>query len=171
MPGTQHSGGHGRVGPAKKGAESSLQDQTTDTSAPDGLDAASLVYWVYYAPLQVRRGLMTESSRDLLQSYCQLLVQRDRIQVALRDSPVLIVSTVVDGAGNEHPKVSANPMLAAQRQTEQTLHTLANDLALAPAAAIRLPPKAKADTDELDAWQSAAVPTQAAKPTRRSAVQ
>jgi phage terminase small subunit len=65
---------------------------------------------------------------------------------------VLIISTVVDGAGNEHPKVSANPLLAAQRQTEATLHTLANDLCLSPAAAIRLPRQAALEQDDLDVW-------------------
>ena len=60
--------------------------------------------------------------------------------------------TVVDGAGNEHPKESANPLLAAQRQTEQTLHTLANDLALPPASAIRLPPRKQDDGDDVDDW-------------------
>jgi phage terminase small subunit len=150
--GARGSGGHGRVGPAKKGSETALQDRTEDCTPPDGMADDAVGYWRYYAALQVRRGLLTESSRDTLRSYCQVLVQRDRIEVGLRDSPVLIVSTVVDGAGNEHPKVSANPLLAAQRQTEQTLHTLANDLALPPASAIRLPPRNESETDDLDEW-------------------
>ena len=79
-------------------------------------------------------------------------MQRDRIELGLRESPVVIVSTVVDGAGNEHPKVQANPLLAAQRQTEQTLHTLGNNLALSPASAIRLPARGDAEQDDVDSW-------------------
>ena len=150
--GSHGSGGHPRGGPSKKDAHVGLQDATTDCTPPDGLTVEAEAYWRYYAPLQVKSGLLTRSSRETLRSYCQVLVQRDRIEVELRTSPVLIISTVVDGAGNEHPKVSANPLLAAQRQTEATLHTLANDLCLSPAAAIRLPRQAAPEQDDLDVW-------------------
>lgn len=150
--GSRGSGGHTRSGPSKTDAHLGLQDTTTDCTPPTGMAPEAEVYWRYIAPLQVKSGLLTLSSRETLRSYCQVLVQRDRIEDGLRTSPVLIVSTVVDGAGNEHPKVSANPLLAAQRQTEATLHTLANDLCLSPAAAIRLPRQAAPETDELEAW-------------------
>ena len=34
-------GGHARVGPAKKGAEATLQDKITDTRPPAGLSGAA----------------------------------------------------------------------------------------------------------------------------------
>jgi phage terminase small subunit len=130
--GARGSGGHARVGAAKKGAEASLQDRTEDCTPP-------IAYWRYYAPLQVRRGLWTESSRDTMRSYCQLLVKRDRLEAALDNCEIYFGGKV-------------NPLLAALRQGEQALHTLANDLALPPATAIRLPPRADAKQDDIDEW-------------------
>jgi phage terminase small subunit len=120
-------------------------------------------YWAYFAPLQVRSGLLTLSSREVLRSYCQELVTRDRLALELRTSPVLIISTVIDGAGNEHPKVSANPLLTAKRQQEATLHTLASALCLEPAAAMRLPRQAAPEVDPLDQYPSVAAKIRAVK--------
>lgn len=152
--GARGSGGHARGGPTKKDAQLGLVDLTSDITPPADLAEAARPYWDYFAPLQVRTGLLTDSSRETLRSYCQLLVQRDRIEVALRDSPVLILSTSVDGAGNEHTVLKANPLLAQQRQVEASLHTLANDLCLAPAAAIRLPRLPEPEADPLADWAS-----------------
>lgn len=143
--GARGSGGHARVGSVKKGAEASLQDRTENCTPPSGMTEAAIAYWRYYAPLQVKRGLWTESSRDTMRSYCQLLVKRDRLEAALDKCEIYFGGKV-------------NPLLAALRQGEQALHTLANDLALPPATAIRLPPRAAEKGDDLDDWGGATKP-------------
>jgi phage terminase small subunit len=150
--GARGSGGHGRGGPAKQEAQRGLQDTTADCAAPEGMSAAALEYWHYFAPLQVKRGLLTESSRLVLRNYCQLLVECDRVQAELAESKPLIFSTTVDGAGNEHPKVQANPLIGLRLRLQAQLHTLENDLCLNPATALRLPAVAEPEVDPLDEW-------------------
>lgn len=152
MPGTAMSGGHANSGPMKKGAALGLQDATTDTTPPEGMSAEALHYWAKYAALQVRKGILTEGSRDALRSYCQTLVHRDRVEKELQESAMLIVSTVVDGAGNEHPKVSANPLVSLLLKIEGTLHQLATGLVLTNAAAMRVPRVPEPEVDPLAAW-------------------
>jgi len=152
MPGARGSGGHARVGKVSKDAQRGLQDSTTDCTPPDGLGPAALGYWQYYAPLQVLRGLLTRTSRHILRNYCQLLAECDRVQVALEESAPLILTTTVDGAGNEHVKATANPLIAARLKLQQQLHTLENDLALNPATALRLPQTPEVEVDPLEAW-------------------
>ena len=152
MPGARGSGGHARVGKVSKDAHRGLQDTTSDCTPPVGLAGAALAYWHEYAPVQVQRGLLTLSSRNILRDYCELRVEKDRIQQALEESAPLILTTTVDGAGNEHIKATANPLINARLKVQQQLHTLENDLALNPATALRLPQTPEVEEDPLEAW-------------------
>ena len=128
MPGARGSGGHGRVGPPKKGAERRLADALTETAAPVGLSAAATAYWRYYAPILLQRKLWTASSRDVLRNYCEALVLRDRLQQELEVAPLVCVETS-----------KAHPLLAQIRAVRLECRQHANDLCLPPAAAVRTP--------------------------------
>jgi phage terminase small subunit len=144
--GARGSGGHSRSGPGKKGAAASLLDSTKDCTPPEAMTAAELKYWSYFAPLQAKAGLLTRSSREQLRSYCELAVLRDRIMAVLRVCNV----EVEDALGN----IKAHPLLAQRRQTEASLHMLANDRCLSPAAALRIPRGQEPEADPVDTWAS-----------------
>lgn len=150
--GARGSGGHARGGPAKKGAEASLPDTTTDCTPPAGMSVEALVYWNHHAPLQAARGLLTQSGRFLLRRYCQIAALFDRVIAEQDRTEVLMLTSTVDGAGNEKIKAENNPLGARAIQLSQQMHTLESDLLLSPAAAMRMPAATKDDWDDLDAW-------------------
>ena len=150
--GARGSGGHVRVGPSKKDAPASLPDTTGDCSAPAGMGDEARVYWDYFAPLQASKGLLTRSGRFLLRRYCQILAHFDRVMAAADSSEVLMITSTVDGAGNEKLKAENNPLGARVVQLSQQLHTLESDLCLSPAAALRVPKAETPEVDTLDQW-------------------
>ena len=108
--GARGSGGHSRVGPTKKGAEASLPDTTTDCTPPAGMSVEALAYWNHHAPLQAARGLLTQSGRFLLRRYCQIAALFDRVIAEQDRTEVLMLTSTVDGAGNEKIKAENNPL-------------------------------------------------------------
>lgn len=136
-----------------------MPDATTDVTPPDGLTEKALFYWHYFAPVQVKRGLMTVTGRFLLRRYCQLLDLFDRVQKESETSEVLILNSIVDSAGRETIKAENNPLGSRLVQLSQQLRSLETDLLLSPAAAIRMPARADGDGDEVDEWDG--------KPPRR----
>lgn len=149
--GSRGSGGHTRSGPPKD-AYAGLPDSTSDCSAPGGMTAEARVYWEYFAPLQAGKGLLTLAGRFLLRRYCQLQAHLDRVIAAMDASEVLMLSSVVDAAGNERIKAENNPLGSRAIALSQQLHTLESDLCLSPAAAMRLPARPVAEQDDLEAW-------------------
>jgi P27 family predicted phage terminase small subunit len=104
-------------------------------------------FWGYYAPLQAARGLLTHESRDVLANYCTALatVARLKRQQAMPEYRDVMLSVTVDGAGNEHVKAVANPLLLRVEKWIAICHTLENDLGMNPATAMRMP-RAEEDT-------------------------
>ena len=146
MAGARGSGGHGRVGPTKKGAESRLTDAIALISPPNGLSEAASDYWRYYASILRDRKLWTSSARDVLRNYCDALVLRDRIQAELEHSPLAFLVPKVDSDGGTRDEIKAHPLLSQIRAVRLECRQHANDLCLPPAAAIRVP--AQGQTDE-----------------------
>ena len=113
----------------------------------------ALAYWRHHAPIQASRGLLTESGRFLLRRYCQIAAHFDRVMAAADQSEVLMITSTVDGAGNEKIKAENNPLGARVIQLSQQMHTLESDLCLSPAAAIRMPARGgEEEVDPLEAW-------------------
>lgn len=149
--GSRGSGGHSRSGPSKTDM-AGLPDTTEDCTPPPGMTAEARAYWDYYAPVQARKGLLTTSGRFLLRRYCQISAYFDRVMQAADEAAVLILSTVIDGAGNERPRIDNNPAGARLIALSQQMHTLESDLCLSPAAALRVPARPETEKDELEQW-------------------
>lgn len=120
--GARGSGGHGRSARAKKGTAPRVADAISDVAPPFGLSDAAAAYWGYYAPILRLRKLWTASSRDVLRSYCDALVLRDRLQAAIDAAPFLDMKAI-----------------AQVRAIRLECRQHANDLCLPPAAAVRTP--------------------------------
>jgi phage terminase small subunit len=160
MAGTRASGGHARVGPTKKGAEATLQDLITDTTPPVAMtDDAALDHWRYYAPLLVRRGIFTESGRDVLVNLCTALAMRDRLERDVASMPTAFMVPVVNSAGEESEAIKKNPLLAELRAVRLECRQHMNDLALSPAAAMRMPARPDGKGDDIDDWGGGRKPT------------
>jgi P27 family predicted phage terminase small subunit len=147
MAGARGSGGHSRVGPKKKGAESKLTDAIAQISPPNGLSEAASDYWRYYAAILRDRKLWTVSARDTLRCYCDALVSRDRMQAQLDVEPLTFLVPKVDPDGGTHDEPRAHPLLAQIRAVRLECRQHANDLCLPPAAAIRVPGQAAEDEE------------------------
>lgn len=147
MAGARGSGGHARVGPIKKGAESRLTDAIALISPPNGLSEAASDYWRYYAAILRDRKLWTSSARDVLRNYCDALVLRDRIQTELEHAPLAFLVPKVDSDGGTRDEIKAHPLLAQIRAVRLECRQHANDLCLPPAAAIRVPAQGQPDEE------------------------
>jgi phage terminase small subunit len=106
---------------------------------PPHLTEAERSQWAYYAPLLAER--LTLEARDTLAKYCTALatVERLKAQMAADEYRDLMITTTVDGAGNEHRTAKPNPLLVQLRQWVLLCRGYESDLLLSPAAAIRAP--------------------------------
>ena len=156
------SGGHSRVGPLprsgssnmlkgkskRRGAASRLLPMPAAPDPPPHLDDAEAAVWGYYAPLLAVDGRLSPKSIDALARYCMAVVQVRYLRQQLRESAPVIVSTVVDSAGNEREIAKANPLDAMVRSWMDKARALENDLVLNPASLLRVPTQAPDDDDE-----------------------
>lgn len=155
------SGGHGRVGPLPQPGSSSLLRGKSKRGGPTArltpmvvpappahLEADEVAIWQHYAPLLAADGRLSPKSIDALARYCTAVVQVRTLRAALRASAPVIISTTVDGAGNEREIVKANPLDAMLRSWMDKARALENDLVLNPASLLRVPPQTEPEVDD-----------------------
>jgi phage terminase small subunit len=148
--------GNHRSGPPRK-AKPILKDPITDVSAPRDLGKAERNYWTYYAPILLTRGLWTASARDVLRTYCESLVLRDRLQTVISADPLMAEVVTVDGAGQERISYKPHPLLTQLRQVRLECRLHANDLSLSPMTASKMPETTTAGAAD-DKWSALSTP-------------
>jgi phage terminase small subunit len=151
-------GGHAKSGPVAfdqaerdlRGTKTRQRHRTPSRTAsratvlcegPPHLTEAERAQWVYYAPLLMAAERLTLEARDTLAKYCTALaiVERLKKQMAADEYRDLMITVIVDGAGNEHRSAKPNPLLVQLRQWVLLCRGYESDLLLSPAAAIRAP--------------------------------
>lgn len=153
-------GGHGRTGPlpvpssgsvlagkAKRIGALRRPAEFSVPPAPSHLDQEEVEVWRHYAPLLAADGRLTPKSLDVLARYCTAVVQVRALRAQLRASASIIVTTTIDGAGNERENVKANPLDAMLRQWMAAARALENDLVLNPASLLRVTDQGQAEDD------------------------
>ena len=97
-------------------------------------------YWNYYAPMLAETRVLTLADRDALRLYCEALGQLDDLKQQQADPAYrrVLISTVIDGAGNEKVKADTNPLDAQRRQWHQIARLCAAELGLSPTSRARV---------------------------------
>ena len=91
--------------------------------APEGLHAAAKAVWDQYGPLACRQQTLDETTAGAFRDLCVAIVLRDELQVSIARDGLTYVKVTIDGAGQEHQEVKANPLLAQLRQMMQRVET------------------------------------------------
>ena len=107
---------------------------------PVNLTEAEAAYWIYYAPVLAKAHVLTVADRDSLRLYCEALSQLDDIKTQQADPAYrrVVISTVIDGAGNEKVQAATNPLDAQRRQWHQIARLCASELGLSPTSRARV---------------------------------
>jgi len=112
-------------------------------SAPDvpsHLTAGERELWNYYAPLLEASKVLTAQDRETLAQFCEARAQVVEIK-AQQASPEyrrMLVSTMVDGAGNERVRVETNPLDVQRRAWTDKTRLCASELGLSPMSRARV---------------------------------
>lgn len=107
---------------------------------PEHLTADERELWDYYAPLLAASKVLTVQDREALVQFCEARAQVVEIKRQQADPAYrrVLVSVVVDGAGNEKPKVETNPLDAQRRQWTQNARLCGAELGLSPMSRARV---------------------------------
>jgi len=116
--------------------------QPASLAVPDGLTEPEAGHWRRYAGLLVRSKVLTEADQSSLIDFCRALAQIDdiRAQQQLPEYRRVVVSIIVDSAGNEKVRGETHPLDAQLRQWTQIARLLRSDLGLTPASRGRVAP-------------------------------
>lgn len=96
--------------------------------------------WDYYHPLLTASRVMTADDRDTLTQFCEARAQVVAIKTEQADPAYrrVLVSVMIDSAGNEKPKVESNPLDAQRRAWTQIARLCASELGLSPMSRARV---------------------------------
>lgn len=85
-------------------------------------------------------GTLTTADVSAFGTLCELRATLDLAiqEKAREDFAVFLVSTVVDGAGNEHPKVQEHPAIRLERNTAGALRPYYEKFGLEPVGRARI---------------------------------
>lgn len=107
---------------------------------PRHLSAEERELWEYYAPLLEASKVMTAQDRDTLAQFCEARAQVIEIKRLQADPAYrrVLVSVVVDGAGNEKPRVETNPLDTQRRAWTDKARLCGAELGLSPMSRARV---------------------------------
>jgi P27 family predicted phage terminase small subunit len=115
-----------------------LEAQVPDP--PRHLTVRERELWDYYAPLLGASRVMTAQDRETLVQFCESRAQVMEIKQLQADPAYrrVLISTLVDGAGNEKPKIETNPLDAQRRAWTDKARLCAAELGLSPMSRARV---------------------------------
>ena len=107
---------------------------------PRHLSADEQELWDYYAPLLAESRVLTVQDRETLAQFCEARAQVVEIKRLQADPAYrrVLVSVMVDGAGNEKPKVETNPLDVQRRAWTDKARLCAAELGLSPMSRARV---------------------------------
>lgn len=108
--------------------------------APEHLTAGERALWDYYAPLLAESKVLTQQDRDTLAQFVEARAQVADIKAMQADPEYrrVLVSTMVDAAGNERVRVETNPLDAQRRAWTDKARLCASELGLSPMSRARV---------------------------------
>jgi len=103
---------------------------------PLGLDPLTRREWRRLAPVFVGFGILTPGDGMAFESLCTAYATFRRINQALKKCKyqMLAEKHTIDGAGNEHIEVKANPLVVQQRLAMQTLRFMCQEFGATPSS-------------------------------------
>ncbi len=109
-------------------------------ASPRHLTGDEQELWDYYAPLLGASRVMTAQDRETLVQFCEARAQVVEIKRLQADPAYrrVLVSVVVDGAGNEKPKVETNPLDVQRRSWTDKARLCAEELVMSPMSRARV---------------------------------
>ena len=126
-------------------------------ACPDHLNERERDLWAYYAPRLAAVKLLSEMDRDTLAQFVEARAQVEDIKALQADPSYrrVLVSVMIDSAGNEKPRLETNPLDAQRRQWTQIARYCAAELGLSPVSRARTAVPADDEQDELDEFLKA----------------
>ena len=108
--------------------------------APRHLTADEQELWDYYAPLLGGSRVLTLQDRDTLAQYCEARAQVMDIKAQQADPAYrrVLISPMIDSAGNERIRVETNPLDAQRRAWTDKARLCAAELGLSPMSRARV---------------------------------
>lgn len=96
--------------------------------------------WEYYAPLLEQVRILTPHDRDTLAQFCEARAQVIDIKRQQADPSYrrVLISVMIDGAGNENPKIGTNPLDVQRRAWTDKARLCAAELGLSPMSRARV---------------------------------
>jgi P27 family predicted phage terminase small subunit len=103
---------------------------------PSHLDPVARREWKRLAPMFGRLGILTEIDGASFAGYCIAHSTLVRINRALKDCgyKMLAEKHTVDGAGNEHLEVKANPLIVQQRLALMAIRGFCTEFGMSPSS-------------------------------------
>lgn len=107
---------------------------------PSHLTAGERELWDYYCPLLASAKVLTLQDRDTLAQFVEARDQVSQIKALQSDADYrrVLVSTVIDGAGNERVRVETNPLDVQRRAWTDKARLCAAELGLSPMSRARV---------------------------------
>jgi len=105
-------------------------------SPPAYLDSIARAEWKCLSAIFERLGLLTEIDGAAFAGYCVAHSTLVRINRAFKECgyKVLAEKHTVDGAGNEHLEVKANPLIVQQRLALMAIRSFCTEFGMSPSS-------------------------------------
>jgi hypothetical protein len=99
----------------------------------------------------MKAGTLTPGTVEAFRELCQAIVRERVLWAQIQAGGLQYVKVMIDGAGNEHQELKANPLLGHHRGMLQRVEAGRRAFRLAPVGKSMLPPAAPEDPfDEFD---------------------
>jgi P27 family predicted phage terminase small subunit len=123
-----------------------------ELEAPRHLTELERTLWEYYAPRLAGVKVTTELDRETLTQFVEARAQVEDIKAQQADPDYrrVIISVVIDGAGNEKPKADTNPLDVQRRAWTQIARLCAAEIGLSPVSRARTSAPSEDSGDEFD---------------------
>ena len=124
-------------------------------TAPDGLDASLQAIWDAHAPHAIKAGTLVPGTVSAFLRLCKAVRRHDRMEAVIDSDGMTYLEVTIDGAGQEHNKVLAHPLIGKAQTLDASIRSWFKDFGLNPFGKplVDLTPKVEDPFAEFDVAQ------------------